>query len=265
MEELFVKLNTTEGVLGSFVFSVDGREIYQSLKVNETFDFATISAHAEELGFLLDSLADSGALSEILLQGNSRVSIIRKEGNYFIVVIADNTIINVTALGVVLSSMMPKVRAALSGAPAGGIGGTSIGGGRHAVSPSLGASGSFQIARPPGGKVLRESESATNIPIQQQPHSNSKNTLICTLGDWQAGPIPADAVGIKFVNHFHRVCEETFGQSARDLLTREMKTLGVAPSTVNIRIVQDLIDAVGRYIEEPSLRRRFRDKVLGDQ
>jgi len=85
------------------------------------------------------------------------------------------------------------------------------------------------------------------------------------IGDWDAGKVPADAVGLKFVNHMYAVLEGYLGDGARETLVREMKALSVSPSTLSVRVVQDLIERVVGVLEDPRARKELRAKILGDR
>jgi hypothetical protein len=45
------------------------------------------------------------------------------------------------------------------------------------------------------------------------------------IGDWDAGKVPADAVGLQFVNHLYASCEVFMGDATREILVRGRKSL----------------------------------------
>lgn len=245
MEDIFSKLHSLNGVLGSAVFSIDGQVVMEKMHPDQpSIDYSVIAGHTEEISFLLDSLSDNGG-PEILLQGSAVQAYVRKEGSFFIMVLMELAA-NITTIAVALNSAVVKARAALADYDG------------ASMAPSRSSSGGRS---PSSGKVRRDSGPAGAPGVGPVRKKGS----VSAIGDWAAGPPPADAVGIKFVNHIYYVCELFMGSSAREVLVREMKALGVSPSTLNVRTVQDLIDRLGQYLEGSPARKEFRDKVLGDQ
>jgi hypothetical protein len=253
MEDIFAKINSTDGVLGVYVCDALGAVQYSSSQAVDDDSFGEISNHSAELGYLFDSLSDTAGLSEITLLGHERLMLLKKEGNYFLLVLSVSSV-NVAALGVLLNTVLPKMRQALSDRES-----TTRSAGPKELAGKAGVSKVNLVAVPPSkARLLRESHQAAS----RAPAVSQKG--ISKIGDWQAGPVPPDAVGIKFVNHMYAVCEDYFGQSAREILIREMKGLGTSPSSLSVTLVQDLIEKLVANVEDTSKRKKFRDKILGD-
>jgi len=250
MEDIFHKINTTDGVLGVYVCDAIGKVHYNSSETVDEGSCEAIISHSAEIGYLFDSLSEIAGLSEITLFGNEKVALLKKEGNFFLLVLTQCTV-NLAALNVLLNSVIPKMRSALSDPNR-----TSQSGSR--VEP----------AKPVPNLVAVPASKAKLLRQGHVGAMNSDNSFrareVSKIGDWKAGPTPPDAVGLKFVNHMYEVCEEYFGQSAREIFIGEMKALDLSPSSLSIRDVQDLIERLANNITDSPKRRTFRNKILGD-
>ncbi len=249
MDEIFEKLTAVPGVVSITVRAPDG-EVFSKRGGGEqfSFDVDSLIPSIEELGYLLDFLGDSGG-PEVVLQGTTHQALLKRDAGALIVLVVERSA-NIAAVYVTLTSTLAKIKTHLSS-----------GRGSGRASP---------LERQQGGAPLTQ-RSVASAPVRNNSQSGpavvsgSRLKQLSLIGDWDAGKIPADAVGLKFVNHMYAVLEEYFGDGARETLVREMKALSVSPSTLSVRVVQDLIDRVVAVLEDPRARKELRAKILGDR
>ena len=214
------------------------------------FDAGRLIPSIEEIGYLLDFLGDSGG-PEVVLQGTSLQAYLKRESGVLIVLILERAA-NLPTVYITLNSTLPKMRAMLSaGGPVGK---------QYSVEPSVAVG--MKQNRPVMAPLLAENKpSKGSLPASSAPRLKQ----LSLIGDWDAGKVPADAVGLQFVNHLYLACEVFMGDATREILVREMKGLSVSPSTLSVRLVQDLIDRVVENLEDARERRELRAQILGDR
>lgn len=251
MEEIFGKLSSIPGVMSITVVALNGELICQKAVDGQSpFDAGRLIPSIEEIGYLLDFLGDSGG-PEVVLQGTSLQAYLKRESGVLIVLILERTV-NLPTVYITLNSTLPKMRAMLS---AGGAVGK-----QSSVEPLVagGMNRNRAVMAPP---LAENKPSKAPIPASSAPRLKQ----LSLIGDWDAGKVPADAVGLQFVNHIYLACEVFMGDATREILVREMKGLSVSPSTLSVRLVQDLIDRVVENLEEARERRELRAQILGDR
>jgi len=250
MEEIFSKLVGIPGVMSITVIAQSGEVVcHKAADDQSPFDTGSIIPSIEEIGYLLDFLGDSGG-PEIVLQGSSVQAYLKRDAGIIVALLVERTA-NLAAVYVTLNSSLPKLRAMLA---SGGSGNRQSQSDQGSAAPMV----RFRpaMASPAAeAKPMKAASVTTNAPRLKQ---------VSLVGDWDAGRVPADAVGLEFVNHLYLSCEAFMGDATRETVVREMKILGVSPSTLNVRVVQDLIERVVSNIEDPRARRELRSKILGD-
>jgi hypothetical protein len=251
MEEIFGKLVSVPGVMSITVLALNGELICQKAVDGQfPIDADRLVPSIEEIGYLLDFLGDSGG-PEVVLQGSSLQAYLKRESGVLIVLILERSA-NLPTVYITLNSTLPKMRAMLS---AGGAVGQ-----QSSVEATVAAG--FNRNRPIVQPQLVESKPA-KLPLPASTAPRLKQLSL--IGDWDAGKVPADAVGLEFVNHLYSACEVFMGDATREILVREMKSLSVSPTTLSVRLVQDLIDRVVANLGDVRERRELRAQILGDR
>jgi len=251
MEEIFGKLVSIPGVMSITVVALNGELIcHKAVDGQLAIDAGRLVPSIEEIGYLLDFLGDSGG-PEVVLQGTSLQAYLRRESGVIIVLILERSA-NLPTVYITLNSTLPKMRAMLS---AGGAAGKQL-------SVEATFAGAINLNRPAMQAPLVDNKSSKSpLPASAAPRLKQ----LSLIGDWDAGKVPADAVGLQFVNHLYASCEVFMGDATREILVREMKSLSVSPSTLSVRLVQDLIDRVVGNLGDARERRELRAQILGDR
>jgi hypothetical protein len=252
MEEIFGKLVSIPGVMSITVVALNGELICRKAVDGQSpFDAGRLIPSIEEVGYLLDFLGDSGG-PEVVLQGASVQAYLKRESGVLIILLIERTA-NLPTVYITLNSTLPKMRSMLS---AGGAVGK-----QSSVEPMIagGVNRNRSVMPPPLSSENKISKASVPSATAQRLKQLS------LIGDWDAGKAPADAVGLQFVNHIYSACEVFMGDSTREILVREMKGLNVSPSTLSVRLVQDLIDRVVANLEDSRERKDLRAQILGDR
>jgi hypothetical protein len=251
MEEIFGKLVSIPGVMSVTVVALNGELICQkAIDGQFPFDAGRLVPSIEEIGYLLDFLGDSGG-PEVVLQGTSLQAYLKRESGVLVVLILERSA-NLPAVYITLNSTLPKMRAMLS------AGGAVSQQSSSAATVAGGINWNRSVMQPP---LVESKPSKPSLPSSAAPRLKQ----LSLIGDWDAGKVPADAVGLQFVNHLYASCEIFMGDATREILVREMKSLSVSPSTLSVRLVQDLIDRVVANLEDARERRALRAQILGDR
>lgn len=250
MEEIFSKLLSISGVLSITVIAQSGEVVcHKSAGDQSPFDISNVLPSIQEIGYLLDFLGDSGG-PEIVLQGTSVQAYLKRDSGVIIALIVKRTS-NLAAVYITLNSTLAKLREILASS-----------GSENWHSETDQATAASMVRYRPdmisAGAEFKQTKAASVAT------NSARLKQVSLVGDWDAGRIPDDAVGLEFVNHLYLSCEAFIGDTARETVVREMKSLGVSPSTLNVRVAQDLIDRIIDNIEDPRARIELRSKILGD-